>query len=162
MVDVMMRVPPILVIDEILKIGMGLPTRLYPSPNDSQNVESQSKGLESIIDASSAGGILNNVTAAITTQSSIPELPEISAASDIASTLDLVLKNTTTAAASFFNASTLAAGQAIANSTTMLNTPGGAASSTFGVIIEELATDADFADILSLTSTKFLICLMGQ
>lgn len=65
LVDVMMRVPPILVIDEILKIGMGLPTRLYP-PTDKTN-----SGLTTDDDINSSSNSTNNVPGLTTKASAI-------------------------------------------------------------------------------------------
>lgn len=61
MVDVMMRVPPILVIDEILKIGMGLPSRTY-SANSVDSGGGIDVPLNNNTDTSIAYNILTNVT----------------------------------------------------------------------------------------------------
>lgn len=148
-VDVMMRVPPIMVIDEILKIGMGLPTRLYP-------------------DKVSA-------TDAVTTTTTTPGTGHMDAStsSDTFSTIKSFFgmdKDETTAAgaavvsavtSSISNSSQEFLEKSIENASKSAHA-NGLLSNTFNTLIDELAHDGMLSDILSITTIKFVICLLGE
>lgn len=130
MVDVMMRVPPILVIDEILKIGMGLPSRSYTD-------KSVDKG----------GGVGD--LSSFHHQSSNNSV-DMAAGTDSITNFDMFTQITN---ASLEKAIDNASTAAIA---------GGVLSSSFGNLIDELAKDSYLSDLLSITSIKFVICVLGK
>lgn len=125
-VDVILRVPPVFIIDEILKISMGLPF------NTVTNDPTLDTNQMSIMDggASDADNILVNGSSS----SNFSSLGGISA---INSSLEQILNDTT---AQLFGAATEAAT--------------GAAPI--------IADDTEFYKILSLTSLRFLSCLLGE
>ncbi|KAM8707152.1 hypothetical protein ACLKA7_011277 [Drosophila subpalustris] len=155
-VDVMMRVPPIMVIDEILKIGMGLPTRLYPdkvSPTDA-------------------------VTTTTTTTTTTPGTGHMEASTntDTFSTIKAFFgmgSEETTSSASAAAAAVSAVTSSMSNSSsqeilekTIENASksahaNGLLSNNFNTLIDELAHDGMLSDILSITTIKFVICLLG-
>ncbi|KAH8258216.1 hypothetical protein KR038_007860 [Drosophila bunnanda] len=137
LVDVMMRVPPVMVIDEILKIGMGLPTRLYP---DKSSPSSSSAEPLPKTDASAADldqdpfasikaffGLGDGMAAATT-----------SAAAAAQEVLERSIEKASRSAQS-----------------------DGILSSGFNSLMEELAHDETLSDVLSITTVKFVICLFG-
>ncbi|XP_037807894.1 protein TRC8 homolog isoform X2 [Lucilia sericata] len=138
MVDVMMRVPPILVIDEILKIGMGLPSRSYQTANSVDAGGGVSPTTET--DAFSTDNLLNNNT-------------EASAVTAVSSVAYNVLNNVT-------NITNATLEQTIDNATAAA-TAGGILSSSFGNILEDLTKDIYLSDLLSITSVKIIICILG-
>lgn len=136
MVDVMMRVPPILVIDEILKIGMGLPSRTFSS----NSVDTGGGGVEvSDTDAPFDNHLNNSMEAESSTGSSVAH-------------------NFFTNVVNITNASL---DQAIDNATIAATTTGGFLSSSFGILLEDLAKDNYLSDLLSITSVKIIICILG-
>ncbi|KAH8359653.1 hypothetical protein KR093_008181 [Drosophila rubida] len=150
-VDVMMRVPPIIVIDEILKIGMGLPTRLYPDKVPSMTTTTTPA--TSHLDAS-------NISAAPTTTSD-----SVKAIFGLASGAAAAATTTSAAAvsavtASISNSSQEILEQTIENASKAAHTDG-MLSSNFNTLMDELAHDGVLADILSITTIKFVICLLG-
>ncbi|XP_036674204.3 protein TRC8 homolog isoform X1 [Drosophila suzukii] len=134
LVDVMMRVPPIMVIDEILKIGMGLPTRLYPDkdkagasidpPTESPPESSNQNPLASIKEFFGLG--------------SGDGLAQMSSAASAQSALEQTIENASRSAKSH-----------------------GMLSSVFNTVMDELSQDQTLADVLSITTVKFVICLFG-
>uniref|UniRef100_A0A1B0BMI5 TRC8-like N-terminal domain-containing protein n=1 Tax=Glossina palpalis gambiensis TaxID=67801 RepID=A0A1B0BMI5_9MUSC len=129
MVDVMMRVPPILVIDEILKIGMGLPSRSYTDKSVDKG------GGASDISSFHHQSSNNSIDAAAGTDSisNFDMFTQVTNAS-----LEKAIDNASTAAIA-----------------------GGVLSSSFGNLIDELAKDSYLSDLLSITSIKFVICVLG-
>jgi len=135
LVDVMMRVPPIMVIDEILKIGMGLPTRLYPDkdkasasidpPTESPPESSNQNPLASIKEFFGLG--------------SGDGLAQMSSAASAQSALEQTIENASRSAKSH-----------------------GMLSSVFNTVMDELSQDQTLADVLSITTVKFVICLFGE
>lgn len=142
MVDVMMRVPPILVIDEILKIGMGLPSRTY-SANSVDTGGGGTGSIVSDVDASSLDNLLLNNSDSTSTSSSA------------AAGAYNILTNVT-------NITNAAMEQVIDNATTAANTGGAVLSSSFVAFLEDLAKDNYLSDLLSITSVKIIICLLGK
>ncbi|KAI8123223.1 Protein TRC8 like protein [Lucilia cuprina] len=134
MVDVMMRVPPILVIDEILKIGMGLPSRSYQTANSVDAGGGISTSTET--DAFSTDNLLNNNTEASASSMAYNVLNNVTNITN--ATLEHTIDNATAAA-----------------------TAGGILSSSFGSILEDLAKDIYLSDLLSITSVKIIICILG-
>ncbi|XP_023308897.2 protein TRC8 homolog isoform X1 [Lucilia cuprina] len=134
MVDVMMRVPPILVIDEILKIGMGLPSRSYQTANSVDAGGGISTSTET--DAFSTDNLLNNNTEASASSMAYNVLNNVTNITN--ATLEQTIDNATAAA-----------------------TAGGILSSSFGSILEDLAKDIYLSDLLSITSVKIIICILG-
>ncbi|XP_030369826.1 protein TRC8 homolog isoform X2 [Scaptodrosophila lebanonensis] len=130
-VDVMMRVPPIMVIDEILKVGMGLPTRLYPN-----SVTKDTDGGQA-----AAPTDASNSTYAVLRRTFFGLIGDDAAASAINTTQAMLER-------SIDNASKTAQ-------------TGGMLSSSFNALMDELAQDATLADILTMTTVKFVICLLG-
>ncbi|XP_011177629.2 protein TRC8 homolog isoform X2 [Zeugodacus cucurbitae] len=134
LVDVMMRVPPILVIDEVLKISMGLPTRFYPTPADPSLLTAEFKENQT------------ESNAKITVETSTV-FPELSNASLINSTSGDNAGGNSPLERAIINASTTAA-------------TSGVLSSSFGTMMNELSQDTFLSDVLSITSVKFIVCLM--
>ncbi|XP_055907504.1 protein TRC8 homolog isoform X2 [Eupeodes corollae] len=142
LVDVMMRVPPILVIDEILKIGMGLPTRLYPpfektgSLPDDVVVLDGGSGVERNISTASVATAESTSSAAganLSTSSNLTNVPGLASAA-----IGLLIKNATEAV--------------------------GVGDGNGGVGAEEgfeAAIESNLNEILSITAVKFIICLVG-
>ncbi|KAH8404610.1 hypothetical protein KR215_004937 [Drosophila sulfurigaster] len=153
-VDVMMRVPPIIVIDEILKIGMGLPTRMYPDKVATTTTTTTTTPAASQQDVS-------NITAAAATATS-------DTFGTIKAFFGLASEEATTAAAaavsaistSISNSSQEILEQSIENATKAAHTHG-MLSNNFNTLMDELAHDGVLADILSITTIKFIICLLG-
>lgn len=110
-VDVILRVPPIFIIDEILKISMGLP---FTTHNESTLLDSNQK---SIIDTDNV--IMINSSSILNSNNT----------SNNFSTIEQILNGTTSE--TLFSASTV-------------------------------TDDTEFYKILSLTSLKFLSCLLGE
>ncbi|XP_034113115.2 protein TRC8 homolog isoform X2 [Drosophila albomicans] len=153
-VDVMMRVPPIIVIDEILKIGMGLPTRMYPDKVATTTTTTTTTPAASQQDVS-------NISAAAATTTS-------DTFGSIKAFFGLASEEATTAAAaavsaistSISNSSQEILEQSIENATKAAHTHG-MLSNNFNTLMDELAHDGVLADILSITTIKFIICLLG-
>lgn len=143
MVDVMMRVPPILVIDEILKIGMGIPSRTYQTANSVDTGGGGGGVMPDPADTSLQDILLNNSS-------------DSSLSASSSSVAYNVLNNVTT------NITNATLEQTIDNATTAAVTAGGVLSSSFGAILEDLAKDIYLSDLLSLTSVKILICVLGK
>lgn len=148
LVDVMMRVPPILVIDEILKIGMGLPTRLYP-PSDkttiTNNTNSNLTTNESGIGLGDGDG--NNTSATLS--------------SSLASNSN-TSSNLTNSVPGLATAATEAIGLLIKNASEALGVDGGSGGGSLPVDDSfEAAIESNLNDILSITAVKFIICLVG-
>ncbi|XP_061397113.1 protein TRC8 homolog [Musca vetustissima] len=131
MVDVMMRVPPILIIDEILKIDMGLPSSSGSSSSSSSSTNAGGGG-GGPIDA--GGGVIE-------------------------ATLNALDNSTAGVAASVAAAVTTAATTTAATATT--TNSGGFLSQIFGALVDDFASDTYITDLLGLTSVRFLICLLG-
>lgn len=140
MVDVMMRVPPIIVIDEILKIGMGLPSRTYQIIN---SVDAGGGLPSDPVVIAEATALLNNTS---TDDSDLSQ--------SATSTVYDLFSNVT-------NYSNATLEQAIDNATAAA-AAGGILSNSFGAMLEDLAKDMYLADLLSITSVKFIICLLGK
>ncbi|XP_053946102.1 protein TRC8 homolog isoform X1 [Anastrepha ludens] len=135
LVDVMMRVPPILVIDEVLKISMGLPTRFYPTATD--------QGLH--IDEFNENRTHSD--AANVPSDSASSFPDINHASLANNTSGESSGGDSVLERAIVNASATAASS-------------GVLSSSFGLMMNDLAQDTFLSDVLSITSVKFVICLM--
>ncbi|XP_050341077.1 protein TRC8 homolog isoform X1 [Bactrocera neohumeralis] len=133
LVDVMMRVPPILVIDEVLKISMGLPTRFYPSPSDPSLLTAEftanqtPSNTKMTVEASTVFTELNNASLINSTSGD-------NAGGD--SPLERAIINASATAAT-----------------------SGVLSSSFGNMMNELSQDTFLSDVLSITSVKFIVCL---
>ncbi|KAH8271271.1 hypothetical protein KR018_005487 [Drosophila ironensis] len=153
LVDVIMRVPPVMVIDEMLKLGMGLPTRIYhenllPSSPDLDAAAAEAVEASSASDSSAAS---SSPAASLGGSSSNP-------AADALSTIKAFfgLDGGQSAAAvaqealehSIENASRSAQSQ-------------GMLSSGFNSMMDELAHDETLSQMLSVTTIKFAICLFG-
>ncbi|XP_033244472.1 protein TRC8 homolog isoform X2 [Drosophila miranda] len=134
LVDVMMRVPPVLVIDEILKIGMGLPTRFYPETNPPQSPVAEDVGF--LADADTPGAAADAFAAlkAFFGLSDAAQSPVIPTASPLEQSID--------------NASKSAMKD-------------GMLSTGFNMLMTELSHDETLSDVLSITTVKFMICLFG-
>lgn len=135
LVDVMMRVPPILVIDEVLKISMGLPTRFYPAPADpslltAEFTANQTPSNTKVTVSSTAFTELNNASLINSTSGD-------NAGGD--SPLERAIINASATAAT-----------------------SGVLSSSFGHMMNELSQDTFLSDVLSITSVKFIVCLIGM
>ncbi|XP_014099230.2 protein TRC8 homolog isoform X2 [Bactrocera oleae] len=133
LVDVMMRVPPILVIDEVLKISMGLPTRFYPAPAD-----------PSLLTAEFTANQTPSNTKVTVSSTAFTEL---SNASLINSTSGDNAGGDSPLERAIINASATAA-------------TSGVLSSSFGHMMNELSQDTFLSDVLSITSVKFIVCLI--
>lgn len=121
-VDVILRVPPIFIIDEILKISMGLP---FTTQNDS-----------SILDNSQIP-IIETTTSQVGTSAG-------------AST-DNILFNGTVSSNNFSSSNS--------SLDHFLNT---SSAELFGDAIASVADETEFYKLISLTSLKFLSCLLGE
>ncbi|ALC46180.1 Trc8 [Drosophila busckii] len=144
LVDVMMRVPPIMVIDEILKISMGLPTRLYPD--------------KSADDTATAGAADQAQTGSETdTFSSIKAFFGMASAEETAAAAASAISN---AANSAINSSQQMIERTIENASKTAH-ENGMLSSNFNTLMDELAQDTMLADILNTTTVKFVICVLG-
>lgn len=151
LVDIMMRVPPLLVIDEILKIGMGLSTRFYPSSlEEGADMTDPNIGVVTA-DAGGGGGGGGDVLSGSTP---LEALLEGNAAATAANLVNTAVTNATSAANTILEA-------AIDNASSYAAT-GGVLSSSFGNLMDELAQETSLSDILSITSVKFVICLIGE
>ncbi|XP_022226186.2 protein TRC8 homolog isoform X2 [Drosophila obscura] len=135
LVDVMMRVPPVLVIDEILKIGMGLPTRFYPDTSQPQSPVEEDVGF--LADADTPG-----------------------AAAEAFATLKAFFGFGDAAAQSSMIPPASPIEQSIDNASKSAMT-NGMLSTGFNSLMTELSHDETLADVLSITTVKFLICLFG-
>ncbi|XP_067617646.1 protein TRC8 homolog isoform X2 [Eurosta solidaginis] len=136
LVDVMMRVPPILVIDEVLKISMGLPTRFYPAATD--------------LDVVGAGSELSE------NQTQTENKIFTNTPSNLANKMNAGLVNSTNPGSP---ADESQLERAIINASTTAAT-NGVLSSSFGNMMNELTQETFLSDVLSLTSVKFVICLI--
>ncbi|XP_030564269.1 protein TRC8 homolog isoform X2 [Drosophila novamexicana] len=134
LVDVMMRVPPIMVIDEILKIGMGVPSQLSSGKGYTMETATASKSAPQ--EASNSTDTLASIKAFFGMGS------EDSATSSIGNHSQDILEHT------IENASKSA--QA-----------GGMLSSNFNSLMDELANDGMLGNILNITTVKFVVCLLG-
>jgi len=140
-VDVMMRVPPIIVIDEILKIGMGLPTRLYPDK----------------VSATEAVAA-TTTTPAPDTETNTDPFSTIKAFLGMGSDQTTVSSVITS---SISNTSQEILEKSIENASKSAHA-NGLLSNNFNTLIDELAHDGMLSDILSITTIKFVICLLGE
>lgn len=127
-VDVILRVPPIFIIDEILKISMGLP---FATQNDSTVLESNSQ----ITTISGSAGVPTD-SMLFNDNSSSSTISSSNFSSNSSSSLEQFLN--TSSAELFGDAMSAAANSAAA------------------------ADDTEFYKIVSLTSLKFLSCLLGK
>ncbi|XP_017023790.1 protein TRC8 homolog isoform X2 [Drosophila kikkawai] len=141
LVDVIMRVPPVMVIDEILKIGMGLPTRLYPDKSSSPSSSSSAESLPQT-DASSTDASQDPFA-------SVKAFFGLNGADGIAAA-------TTSAAV----AAQEALERSIENASRSAQSDG-ILSSGFNTLMNELAQDESLSDLISITTVKFVICLFG-
>lgn len=146
-VDVILRVPPIFIIDEILKISMGLPF------NTQTNDPTLDTNHMSIMD----GAITSAATTTTTTTSAASDADNnilVNGSSSISSNLS----NSFSAAAAIN--STL---EQIFNETTNSMFGGGeAASAAAAGTAEAFVDDTEFYKLLSLTTLKFFSCLLGK
>lgn len=127
-VDVILRVPPIFIIDEILKISMGLP---FTTQNDSNILDSSQM---SIIDTTTKAAASS------------------AAASSSADNILFNGNNNGTISSSNFSSSNSSLEQ-------FLNT----SAELFGDAMSAAAADdTEFYKLISLTSLKFLTCLLGK
>lgn len=147
-VDVMMRVPPIMVIDEILKIGMGLPTRLYPD---------KVTGTESLTTVEA----VNSNRARSTTVAFRSVKAFFGIGSDVSTTDSVAAAVTASVSASINNNSQEILEQTIEDASKSANV-NGMLSTNFNTLMDELAHDDMLANILSITTVKFVICLLGK
>ncbi|KRF99398.1 uncharacterized protein Dwil_GK11181, isoform B [Drosophila willistoni] len=134
LVDVMMRVPPIMVIDEILKIGMGLPTRMYPEKNEAGTSTTT-------VEVSTEPPSNNEAFSFITTFFGLssgsgpdPSPPGEAGQNVIEQAID--------------NASKAAQSR-------------GMLGNGFNTIMDGLAHDEAIASIISITTVKFVLCILG-
>lgn len=136
LVDVMMRVPPIIVIDEILKIGMGVPIQLGASK--AYTVESDAiKSSQS--DASHSADTFATIKAFF----GIGSEDSTTTSSLISHRNQAILEHTIENASKSAQAS-------------------GMLSNNFNNIMDELANDSLLANMLSITTVKFVVCLLGK
>lgn len=130
-VDVILRVPPIFIIDEILKMSMGLP---FSTQNDSTILEN--------------GGVGNS------------QISIINTASDAAGgSADSMLFNDNS------SSSTISSSNFSSNSSSLEQFLNTSSAELFGDAMSAAAATADdteFYKIVSLTSLKFLSCLLGK
>ncbi|XP_034484783.1 protein TRC8 homolog isoform X1 [Drosophila innubila] len=149
-VDVMMRVPPIMVIDEILKIGMGLPTRLYPdkvTPTDAVTTSTTSPGT-GYMDVNTSTDTFSTIKAFF------------GMGSDETTTATAAAAAVSAVTSSISNSSQEILEKSIENASKSAHA-NGLLSNTFNTLIDELAHDGMLSDILSITTIKFVICLLG-
>lgn len=135
-VDVILRVPPVFIIDEILKISMGLPF------NTQTNDPTLDTNQISIMDGATSTDA-NNILVNGSSSSNFSSLS--AAAVAINSSLEQILNDT---ADTLFGAGAAEVASAAA-----------AEAATAAPII---ADDTEFYKILSLTSLKFFSCLLGE
>ncbi|XP_016952650.1 protein TRC8 homolog isoform X2 [Drosophila biarmipes] len=135
LVDVMMRVPPIMVIDEILKIGMGLPTRLYPDKDRGGPGASIAPPTESPPESSNPLASIKEFFGLGSGDGLGQMTPAVAAAQ---SALEQTIENASQSAKTH-----------------------GMLSSVFNTVMDELSQDQTLADVLSITTVKFVICLFG-
>lgn len=126
-VDVILRVPPIFIIDEILKISMGLP---FATQNDSSILENSNSQITTISGSSAGDSMLYNDNSSSNTISS----------SNFSS------NSSSSSLEQFLNTSELF----------------GDAMSAAANSAATAADDTEFYKIVSLTSLKFLSCLLGK
>ncbi|KAH8312696.1 hypothetical protein KR044_012227 [Drosophila immigrans] len=155
-VDVMMRVPPIIVIDEILKIGMGLPTRLYPDKVPDVTTMTMTTTTTPTTAAPSHMDASNITPATTDTFGTIKAFFGLAGEEATAAAAAAV----SAVASSISNSSQEILEQSIENASTTAHTDG-MLSSNFNTLMDELAHDGVLADILSITTIKFVICLLG-
>lgn len=136
-VDVILRVPPIFIIDEILKISMGLP---FATQNDSTVLDGSSSSSQITTISGSAGVPTDSMLFNDNSSSSTISSSNFSSNSS-SSSLEQFLN--TSSAELFGDAMSAAAAAAAANSAAA-------------------ADDTEFYKIVSLTSLKFLSCLLGK
>lgn len=146
MVDVIMRVPPILLIDEILKIGLGIPMQM-----DAGNITFSIPEMNNTT-------VYNSNISAFYPDRNISDLPLLNTTnghkrlSTFVPLMDMVMNAT---------AVNLSLEQVIADaSLTSLNR--GILDTSLSTLIEILATSTCFVDILSVTLIKIAICLLGK
>ncbi|XP_068156074.1 protein TRC8 homolog isoform X2 [Drosophila tropicalis] len=132
LVDVMMRVPPIMVIDEILKIGMGLPTRMYPEKNE-VSTSTTTGGWPT--ETPSNSGTFSYLKTFFGLYIEEPANADVVAHSnDIEEAIDNASKSAETR---------------------------GMISNGFNSIMDELANDDVISSIISITTVKFVLCVLG-
>lgn len=131
-VDVILRVPPIFIIDEILKISMGLP---FNTQTNDPTLDTANQ--MSIMDGATTTDA-NNIHV---NASSSSNFSSHSTAAAINSSLEQIFNGTKD---TLFAATAAAAAEATAGTTS--------------IIID----DTEFYKILSLTSLKFFSCLLGE
>lgn len=148
-VDVMMRVPPIMVIDEILKIGMGLPTRLYPD---------KVGGTESL---TTVEAVSNSNSASSTTDKFHNLKAFFGIGSDESTTGSVSAAVTDSVSTSISNSSQQILEQTIEDASKSANI-NGMLSTNFNTLMDDLAHDDMLADLLSITTVKFVVCLLGK
>lgn len=124
-VDVILRVPPIFIIDEILKISMGLP---FTTQNDSNVLDNSQIPIVDTVAGSASAGASSDSMLFNDNSSSIISSSNFSSSNN---SLEQILN---TSSAELF-------GDAIAAAT---------------------ADDTEFYKLISLTSLKFLSCLLGK
>ncbi|XP_043651555.1 protein TRC8 homolog isoform X1 [Drosophila teissieri] len=134
LVDVMMRVPPVMVIDEMLKIDMGLHTWLYPN-KDKLASEALAAPAEPPPGAAGSQDPF----------ASIKEFFGLGAGDAIA--------HMTSSAQSALE-------QSIENASKTAKTHG-VLSSGFNSLMSELSKDETLANVLSLITVKFIICVFA-
>ncbi|KRK04192.1 protein TRC8 homolog isoform X1 [Drosophila yakuba] len=131
LVDVMMRVPPVMVIDEVLKIDMGLHTWLNPNKDKLAS--------EALTAPPEAAGSRD-------TFASIKEFFGLSAAED-------AIAHMTSSAQSALE-------QSIENASKTAKTHG-VLSTGFNSLMSELSKDETLANVLSIITVKFVICVFA-
>lgn len=148
MVDVMMRVPPILLIDEILKIGLGIPTQ-----TDLGNV---TLSMSDVNNTTVHGSNISVSQAEGNLSTSIPLINATNANKVLSGTVTPFIEmvvNGTSASPSLE--------QTIADvSLSSLNR--GMLDTSLSTLIEILATSTCLVDILSVTLIKIAVCLLGK
>ncbi|XP_032576839.1 protein TRC8 homolog isoform X2 [Drosophila sechellia] len=132
LVDVMMRVPPVMVMDEILKMEMGMHSWLYP-------------------DKDKASGALDPPTEAPAVPSSQDPFASIKEFFGLGA--GDAISHMTSSAQSVLEQSIEDASQ-----TAKTN---GVLSSGFNSLMNELSKDQTLADVLSITTVKFVLCVFA-
>lgn len=141
-VDIMMRVPPIFLIDEILKIGLGLPMQM-----DVGNITLSSSDVNATgFSANLAGG---NVSSMSLTNDTITTTQNLSGAF-------------THSMSTMLNASTNRSFDEVIADASLSSLNRGILDTSLSTLIEILAASTCLVDILSVTLIKIAICLMGK
>ncbi|XP_023178037.1 protein TRC8 homolog isoform X2 [Drosophila hydei] len=135
LVDVMMRVPPIMVIDEILKIGMGVPIQIGTNKVYTMDTDAAKS---SQTDASNSTDTFATIKAFF----GMGSTDSASTSSSISSRNQEILEHT------------------IENASKSAQT-GGVLSHNFNNLMDELANDSILANMLNITTVKFVVCLLG-